>query len=1265
VAIAASSGTGVGLSGSGVESTNKIATLINAYVDGGNSTPKTLTADNITITADDTAEITANAGAASIAVSVASNAAVSLSIGVALAHNEVSNEVAAYVDNAAVSTVDGDGNTPGNIVIAAATNQPTLFDLDGTFDSNLITAIANLDDAATTDDDDSDTAANEAEVDFDADVVFKQNLRQAFADAGETLRHTAYTASVLLADLFDPITITKGLKVADASGNVFEYISDTDGGTLQTTQVFTDRSLWRAVDDLTIAVVDAGKQWSVYDGRNTYLLRKVLNDVGTEVLRIFDATIETVAVAASIAAGFSSTTGVALSGAGAEATNTILTKTNAFLRDSSLTSDGTVDLDANNAAGIVATIASVSVAAGIGTGTAGVAASIGVSMARNRIGKSVESLTLSELQALPDVLKVTGQSLYTTGSGEIVLKRGDFVRIEAGPGAGEIYQYGGATLTEAVDLSLVDYQTENWHLANLTTDSPVEVQAYLENSSVNAGGDLDLTAISEATIQAGVFAGSVAIGGGGTAGVGLSGVGVNSRNDINKLVKAYVSGDGATGITANAITATAKDSSTISADTAAASIAGTVGGTAGVSISIGVSLAKNDISNVVEASILNADNGVTARTGNLTLDADEVATIDAFSLATSLAAGFSGTVGVALSGAGANALNSINNTVQSFVSASTLTTQGSTGSVVVDADSEASISSLVGGLSAAIGVGGTVGVAGSLGIAIARNLIGIYDVDDDLATEHNQVLAYIDGSSTVTSAKHVQVTATANDTISTVSFAGSAAISGGTVAVSAAGSGAEATSILNTRVAAYIANSNVAASGDIKVNADSTSEVSKALAIGASLSVAIGIGGAVSVAASVAKNVISNEVQASLSGNTGNMITASGQIDVTANATAGIGQDNGDDNVEISAVTASLAAGAFSASGGGLEIINTIDNDVDAYINGALTVGAAGDINVRANETAYLEADASNVAVAIGVGAGAAALGLATVENKMLSDIEAWVNQATVTSANTTVRAVADTNVAKTFSVGVSAAIDLYSLAVADNTANVEIATLTKAYATNATLFSTGDIFINASSDNYARTDASGGALGAVAIGAMIADIALGKGHGVDEVVAEIGDNTSVTANALTISASSIDDLLSDSIAAGGGAIAASGAVANTSSDQATLARIGTNANLNITTSLTVGSTHVQDVDASADSYSIALASGSGAGVSNQINSKANIEIAANATVVANNIDIEARNEAHKDEYLTDSNLRSGSASLGNITVLQERDSIWRWGQSL
>jgi hypothetical protein len=45
-------------------------------------------------------------------------------------------------------------------------------------------------------------------------------------------------------------------------------------------------------------------------------------------------------------------------------------------------------------------------------------------------------------------------------------------RIEAGPGAGEVYQYKGEDLTEALDLRLVDYQTENWQIANLLDRQP-------------------------------------------------------------------------------------------------------------------------------------------------------------------------------------------------------------------------------------------------------------------------------------------------------------------------------------------------------------------------------------------------------------------------------------------------------------------------------------------------------------------------------------------------------------------------------------------------------------------------------------------------------------------------------------------------------------------------------------------------------------------------------------------------------------------------
>ena len=105
---------------------------------------------------------------------------------------------------------------------------------------------------------------------------------------------------------------------------------------------------------------------------------------------------------------------------------------------------------------------------------------------------------------------------------------------------------------------------------------------------------------------------------------------------------------------------------------------------------------------------------------------------------------------------------------------------------------------------------------------------------------------------------------------------------------------------------------------------------------------------------------------------------------------------------------------------------------------------------------------------------------------------------------------------------------------------------------------------------------------GGLAVGASVSDVNLGRGDGVDEVVASLDDEVEVQARTLRISAFSRDDLLADSVASAGGAIAVMGAESDVASDQATLARIGKNVEVDVT-SLLVSSTHDQDVDAKAD----------------------------------------------------------------------------------
>ncbi|WP_305016834.1 hypothetical protein [Mycobacterium tuberculosis] len=73
-----------------------------------------------------------------------------------------------------------------------------------------------------------------------------------------------------------------------------------------------------------------------------------------------------------------------------------------------------------------------------------------------------------------------------------------------------------------------------------------------------------------------------------------------------------------------------------------------------------------------------------------------------------------------------------------------------------------------------------------------------------------------------------------------------------------------------------------------------------------------------------------------------------------------------------------------------------------------------------------------------------------------------------------------------------------------------------------------------------------------------------------------------IRARSLSVSASSTDDLLAESVAAGGGLVAATGAQSTTRTNQATFATIGERADIQAT-SVTVSSAHSQDIDGSAE----------------------------------------------------------------------------------
>ena len=289
--------------------------------------------------------------------------------------------------------------------------------------------------------------------------------------------------------------------------------------------------------------------------------------------------------------------------------------------------------------------------------------------------------------------------------------------------------------------------------------------------------------------------------------------------------------------------------------------------------------------------------------------------------------------------------------------------------VNVSASNTANIDALVGGVAAAVS-GGLVAVSGAIGMAIARNLIGA-----GVAGTH-ETYAYIEDSDVIASG-NIDIEASAEEIITADVFAGSVAIAVG-IGGALAGAGASLVNHINSDVQAYALNSDLAAMVDIDVTALSKSEIQRAEAVGVAVSASLG---AASVAISLNENTISNDVDAFIRSTGGNnAISSDGQLTVLADATSA--------KIVATAETASVSAGLVGVSGGGINITNVIENQVDADLSGNLTINTAGDIHVQADETSYMSAEALSIAASFSLGA---AVGASVISNTADSDISATI----------------------------------------------------------------------------------------------------------------------------------------------------------------------------------------------------------------------------------------------------------------------------------
>jgi Ca2+-binding RTX toxin-like protein len=1395
-AAASGGAVGVAVSGAGAVAINTITTDVRSFIDydiGSGARLTDIDTGSVTMLAQDTSRITAITGAASLAAAFG-GVGVAVSIGFAGAYNEISNEVSAFIHDADVTTT----NVAGAIAIvameaatinaltmaaslsvgvagisvkvsgagAAALNviltETTAYVTDSTLasagsvaldasDASTINAIILASSAA--------ISGGAVGVGVSIGGAFATNLIGALgfptgvqayvkdstitatgaltieATAEETIRAAVVATSVALA--------AGGVGVGVAgSGVLANNIITTDIKAFIENSTITAGSVSMTADDTSQIMAFAGSaavsaavggvsvavSIAVALGHNiidndvaAYIKGSTVTSTGTggtsgdiEVHAIEQSQINAVAAAASVGAAIGAV-GVKVSGAGAEATNIILTRTNAYVEDSVLDSDNNVIIKAEslsaspaqialagfgvandfannlNDAGstdtdddstgtdeealditednlflaslsllftnaairnsgslavtvrtkgeewsvtdritgssyvvtrdgsnfnvttptIAATV--ISTAAAIAGGAVGVGVSMGVSFARNLIGWQLDFDVPYDL--------TTGSEPAFLQSG-VVLGLGDRVKIEEGVRAGDIYEYIGADPLIpdfangeiTVNLRTQDYgNTDLWKQVNLVK-APVEVQAYVLNSEIDAVGDLSTTAVSDQSIDAIVVAGSVALSAG-AVGVAVSGAGAVAINTITTDVRSFIdydigAGSRLTVIDTGSVTILAKDTSTINAVTGAASLAASVGGVS-ISVAVGVALAHNEISNEVSAFIHNANVTTTNAAGAVSVQASEAASIRALTSAAAISVGF-GAVAVKVSGAGATATNIILTRTNAYISDSTLV---SAGGVTLAATDTSSITATVATASAAL-AGGAVGVGVSIGASIARNLIG-YDLLGIKIPA--QVQAYIQNS-TITATGNLTQTAMANETINATVLSGSAAISAGVVGVAVSGAGVLAINQIASDVKAFSNNSTIDA-GAISLSAVDASTI-EADAGAAAVSAAFGlVGVAISVGSAVAENHISNSVEAYITNST-NVITRIGDINLQATETATI-------TAQTAAAAASTAIGAVGVaiSGSGAAATNTILTRTSAYVQNS-TLNSADDILIKALNTSTIKADVISVSASIGGGVVgiSGAIGISVARNYMGYDattrtpleVLAYINNSQINAAGTlTLDADAvqsiDANVLAGSS-AVSAGLVAGSASGAGATVENWVATQVKSYISNTT--GTG---VNVDNGITITADDNSTVSSVVAATSIATSIGL------------VADSVSIgTSNALNIITSEVE------------------AYVDTSTVKTTAGNVSIQAQENVTMTTT---SLAASAATSAGLFSSAV-SGGGASAINIINTQTR------AYINESNLDITGNLDVHARASFTTTALTGAAASAAGIFSIATSGSV-------
>ena len=1053
----------------------------------------------VIVTATDAPKLSSDGGGVAVVVSTGAKAPTNVSVGVGVAVNDIATAAAAFVDASTVSAANGD-------VDVTATFTPT------------ITAV---------------TLGGAGAVSASASGS-SINIAAAGAGAGNYV----------------------------ANGGAQAYVVDSPGVTV------ANGNLNLTATDTAAITVDAGGY----------------------------------ALSASLSAGGSFTN---LSVAASVAINQITDVTSAYVLNSPVSvTGGGVTVAATSAATINArTIGGALGSAGLAGAGSG-----------NVINDTVSAYAQGgpNTAAKPVGLQATGPlSVTATNTPAITADAGGF-----GIALNLSTKSGQTTATASVGVGVA--------INNVTANTTAAVR----DLTANANG-ASVVATSGSTINALTIAGAVSAALSQGPAFGFAGAGAGSGNTVVANATATIAdanpADGATAVssTGGPVAVRATDTSTVTANAGAVAIAAGIstGGKANVNVSVGASAAVNSLTPTVTASV---DHAAVRGNGPLTVAATSTPTIQALTIAGAAAAAISPAgngFGVAVAGAGAGSGNKIaSNTVAKITNASTVTAQGSPTANAVSAtavDTAAITARAIGG---SFALQTTSGGSVAIGVAIAKN---------DLSTGSVLAVVDGGSAVNATGNVAITATSTPSINALTVGAAVSVSVnSAGGVSLAGSGAGAQSTNtIARTVEARVVGGAAVSAVGraNLTVRAVDTSTITSASA-GGSLALSAspsGLSGALAVSAGLSTDDVGNTVRAYVSG-ANTTAAADGAIDIstletpTVNATA----------VSVSgaiAVTDPTSGFALALAGGAAQANNTLHNTVAAFVDAGASVTAATGLGVHADDAATVTATVPAIAFVISLGAGLS-IGVTLSNNTVTDLVDAYANNATLRCTGGNVVVDAGSNDAVTANcTAVSVSISL-GFAGQGGQATTTIAGHTNAnLGTNAVVTASGEVDVTATTAATTTANNGGGGFGIFYVGVVLADSSVTESTAATVGTATVNAGSLKVATygvAAGDPATSARTATARTVAGSVSVLGGQGQVANATVSGPVTAAIATGANVVVTGAVTV--------DANATSTAVANSpGGSGGGITvaallaNATNSAATTaQIAAAANVRAASLNV-------------------------------------------